>query len=225
MYTVRCLASLFSYAIQQIILCAIDSSDRALKEPYFPITTSSTRGYFEIITRRYTSNKTVILDKVAKLLETLPLGEELAFKTGKYRLDYQGKDDPIRKVSLLVSGLGITPALQMLRGVLPGKDSTVEEVEVLWVNEEKADFICNKEMEMLEYRYIEKLYVARTLQSDLYGMDIAKNAKVREELTPYEEGRIAVVCGPDYVVSKARSLFVDLLGYPTDNVMGIVTPS
>ena len=111
----------------------------------------------------------------------------------------------------------------MLRGVLPGKDTTVREAEVLWINEEKADFVCNKEVESLEYRYIEKLFVSRVIQADLFGMDIGKNEKVLESLSPYEEGRIAVVCGPDYVVSRARNIFLDL-GYPSENILSVVIP-
>ena len=193
-----------------------------MKEAFFPVTQATTRGYFDIITRR-SGDVGGSSDKVSRALELLNIGDELAFKAGKYRLNYQGEDDPIKFVTMLVSGLGITPALQMLRGVLPGKDTTVREAEVLWINEEKADFVCNKEVESLEYRYIEKLFVSRVIQADLFGMDIGKNEKVLESLSPYEEGRIAVVCGPDYVVSRARNIFLDL-GYPSENILSVVIP-
>lgn len=206
---------------QEVQLCVVDSNDKVLKDSFFPITPSTTKGHFDIITMKPFGDS--LSERFSRVLETMSVGDELAFKSGKYRLNYQGDDDPIKSVTMIVSGLGVTPALQMLRGVLPGQESTVDDVEMLWINEERSDFLCAKVIESLEYRYIEKLTITRLVQFDLFGNDISKIDRVRDEVSSYEEGRLGVICGPDYVVSRARGLLQEL-GFPAENILTVVLP-
>eukprot|EP01041_Mallomonas_annulata_P000714 gene714-1375_t len=208
------------YIGQEVVMCAVDSSDKVTKDTFFPVSPPTVRGYFDIILRRGGESAG---DKFGKTLDTMALGDEVAFKSGRYRLNYQGDDDPVKYTTIVASGLGITPALQMIRGVLPGKDTTVENIEMVWVNEEKSDFVCQKEVEALEYRYIDKFTVTRVVQTDLYGKDVTDNERVYNAISEYEPGRIGVVCGPDYVVTKVRSLFQEL-GYPAENVLSVIIP-
>jgi ferredoxin-NADP reductase len=198
----------------------MDNQEKPLKEAFFPISPPNARGYFDIILRRV-SESSSSSDKFAKTLDTMALGDELAFKAGKYRLNYSGEDSPIDGMTMIACGLGITPALQMLRGILPGKESTVEDVELVWVNEDKADFLCVKDIENMEFRYMDKLALTYVLQTDLYGKDITENERVSNAMSPYEYGRIAVVCGPDYIVTRVRDYFQDL-GYPPENMLSVV---
>jgi len=48
------------------------------------------------------------------------------------------------------SRLGIAPAVQIARGVLLDRQSTVEDMELLWVNEDEKDFVCSEDVESLE---------------------------------------------------------------------------
>lgn len=208
------------YMGQELVMCAVDSSDRVHKEMFFPVSSPNARGYFDVIMRRMGDS---LRDKFVRTLDTMALGDELAFKAGRYRLNYQGEDDPIRYSSMVVSGLGITPAMQMLRGVLPGKDSTVEEVDLVWVNEDRADFLCSTEVDGLQYGYIEKMQVTRVIQTDLFGKDVTENDVVRDAVSNYRPGAIAVVCGPDYFVTKVRAFFQQLK-YPAENILCVVIP-
>jgi len=151
------------------------------------------------------------------------LGDEIAFKTGKNKLNYIGNDDTITHITLVASGMGIVPSIQILRGIFTDTDSTVENVDLLWINEDKSDFFCNREVEQLEFRYFERLVVNRVLESDLYGADLSKIDAVVSQFSPYDAGSIAIVCGPDYVISKTRNLFYEM-DYPTVNIMSILSP-
>lgn len=157
---------------------------------------------------------------MAKTLRELKQGDEIAFKGGGYRLRYEGKDDPISFISLFASGPGISTALQTLRGVLPEGDSTVVDTELLWINEDLDEYVCDKDVEALEYKYIEKCSVTRIVQRDLYGNDISKNRQVLEAVADYKKGSIAVVCAPAYLISRARHLYSEK-GYPHDNIITI----
>ena len=81
------------------------------------------------------------------------------------------------------SQLGIAPALQILRGVLGDKRGSVE-MELLWLNENERDFVCEEEIEELEYKHIEKLAVSRMVE-DLYAAGFARvnSFKIRSLLT------------------------------------------
>lgn len=200
-------------------MCSIDSEseNKVLKESFFPVSQSMTKGYFEILV---SSDETSSSHRFARTLKDLDRGDELAFKGGNYRLRYEGKDDPITFISFLASGLGISAALQTLRGVLPEGDSTVVDTELLWINEDMDDYVCDKDVESLEFKFIERCAVTRIVQRDLYGSDISRNKRVLEAVASYERGRIAVICAPSYLVSKAKQLYVDK-GYPHDNIIAI----
>lgn len=198
-------------------MCLVDSRDRVLKESYFPVSSIGTRGFFDILVKRGGNEASTFV----RSLETLALGDELAFKGGKYRLNYLGQDDPISSMTVVTSGLGIAPTLQMLRGILADRESTVEDIELLWLNENKDDFVCENDVESLELRHIEKLVVTRVIENDIYGRDLLKNEQIQETVSPYEEGRVAIICAPDYIASALRTLFQDL-GYPTENILSIL---
>ena len=134
------------YIGQELQMCAIDAKDRVFKDSVFPISGPKPRGYFDILLRREKEGD----DSFSRALDSVPLGDELAFKGGRYRLKYAGGDSSINAVTLVASGLGIAPAVQIARGVLLDRQSTVEDMELLWVNEDEKDFVCSEDVESLE---------------------------------------------------------------------------
>ena len=201
---------------QELLMCSVDNNDKVLKESFFPVSSPDAKGYFEVLVRRGESKQS----RFSRALETMALGDELAFKGGRSKLNYQGNDDPITSISIAASGLGIPAALQILRGVLSDRESSIDDTEVLWLNEDNADFVCEKEVESLELRYIEKLLVTRILEEDIYGRDLTKNQDIFESVSPYDEGRLAIISAPDWMVSSLRDLYKDQ-GYPIENILSI----
>ena len=180
------------YVGQELMMCAVDEKDRVYKESFFPVSDPSIKGYFDIIVK----NDKDPIDNFANAINNLELGDELAFKAGKYRLNYAGADERIDSLALVASGSGIEPVLGVLRGILRDRDSTVEDIELLWLNEKKTDYVLNDDVQALEYRHVEKLFVSRVIQRDLYGANILKSREVADSVSPYEEGRLAIICGP-----------------------------
>jgi cytochrome-b5 reductase len=165
------------------------------------------------------SHSSVEANAFNRNLDTLALGDEIAFKGGRGRLTYLGPD-AVYGISVAASHLGIAPALQLLRGVLGDRRSAIEDTELLWLNEHEEDFVCQEDVEALEYRHIEKLAVSRIVEEDLYASAFAKSEPVQQAITPYDEGRLGVICAPDYIVPGLRKLFQDL-GYPSDNIITV----
>jgi NAD(P)H-flavin reductase len=206
---------------QEILMCVVDQNDNVIKEPCFPVSSSSARGYFEIITKR---GGEASGDRFAKALSSHDLGDEMAYKGGRYRFNYLGNKYPIEGLSLIASGLGGCSALQIMKNILTEDSTTIDDLEMLWVNENKSDFIVDKEVEEMEFRYLEKVTISRMIQDDLYGRGLTKRNDVKNAITPFNKGRLGVICAPEYVIGKARNLFTDL-GYPQDEIITIVTSS
>ena len=204
---------------EQITLCTVDSENRVFKEPFFPVSSLDAQGYFDIIARRDRESSSSA-DKFTKALDTLALQDEIAFKTGRNKLNYIGNDDTITQISIVASSMGIVPVIQIIRGILSDPESSVESVDLLWINEDKGDFFCNREIEKLEYRYFERLAINRVLETDLYGRDLSKVSEVMDQFSDYEPGKVAIVSGPDFLISKARNLYYEM-EYPTVNIMSI----
>lgn len=211
------LKSLFT---SQIVMCSTDSKGRILKEHFFPISSSALRGHFEVLVRRNTGGGAY--DKFVRSLDSLEEGDEIAFKGGPYRLNYEGADDPIKFVTVVSAGVGIAPSLQILNGILSDRESTVEDMEVLWINSDNRDFVCEKDVMALEKKYEKKLFVTRVSENKLFEQDFTQKDVVLGAISPYEEGRIAVVCGSDDVIVKVRAFLLSV-GYPGQSVLSIST--
>ena len=197
----------------------MDSENKVFKEVFFPVSSLDAQGYFDIIARRDRESGSSS-DKFTNALDKLALQDEIAFKTGRNKLNYIGSDDTITQISIVASSMGIIPVIQIIRGILSDPESSVESVDLLWINEDKGDFFCNREIEKLEYRYFERLMIKRVLETDLYGRDLSKVSEITDQFSEYDYGKVAIICGPDYLISKARSLYYEM-DYPTVNIMCI----
>lgn len=207
---------------QELTMCVIDDEDRVLKESFFPISTQNSKGYFDVVVKNendYAGN--IDENSFASTLKELRVGDELAFKGGRYRLNYSGKQKKITALTCVAAGVGITPILQVLRGVLPESESSIGDVELLWMNENGEEFLCDDEISKFEVKYYSKFFASKVVQPDLYGVNMMKNDDILGSISPYEPGRIAVIAGPDYVITKARQLLTTI-GYPSDCILSIL---
>lgn len=201
-------------------MCSTDSKGKILKENFFSISSSSLRGSFEILVRRTTGGGSY--DKFVRSLDSLEQGDEIAFKGGSYRLNYQGKDDPIKFVTVISTGMGIAPSLQILDGILSDKESTVEDMELLWMNSEGRDFVCDKDVAALKKKYDKKLFITKVTANKLVEQDFTQMDEILGALSPHEPNRIAVVCGSNDVITKVKDLLM-MVGYPEESVLSIIT--
>lgn len=192
---------------QELVLCNIDERGNALKRSFFPVSNTNAKGYFEVIS---TSEIIDYDDDFVASLEDLNDGDELAVKSGKYQLNYKGPDDPILGITIICSGNGIASALSLIRAILPDLESTVEDIELLWLNYNKNGFILNSVIENLELRYGERFFVTRVIDKDTENPDSAINEQVQEAISSYSTGRIAVIATPTTVVQKSMDLLEDM---------------
>lgn len=197
----------------QIVLCAPDQNGNVLKSSFFPTTVS--KGYYEIV---YRSDDA----EFASILDSLVEGDEMGFKAGKVQLVYRGAEDPIKSITMVTTGMGITPTMQLLKTILSDASTNIEDLEVLWINERKSDFILNDEVEAMELKFIDNLFVTRVVDSDILNRESKINDKVQGAITPFEEGRIAIFLGTKDVESKSLNL-LETMGYTRGSIVSMLT--
>lgn len=204
------------------MLCAVDGTDRVLKEGFHPISSPKSVGYFDVLVRR--GQDLDNNDSFSSTLETLNIGDELAYKGGEFRLNFQSTvSDEIKGITLVGSGSGIAPIIQIVRGILSMNDITVENIEFVWLNEERKDFVLEKELEILELQYYEKFSVTKVLEKGLFGRDLARNGLLEESVSPHSDDRVAVVCAPDYCTSSIAQYLGTSKKYPVQSIAVIDT--
>ena len=156
----------------------------------------------------------------------MEVGEELAVKPGSKRLASPTGEEDIEALSVLTSGMGILPTLQLLREVLSDPpSSSVRQVEVVWINDAKQDFILNEELAALERQHGASghLRVTRVVDREAGNEDTLLNAQLGASVAPYCAGRVAIVMAEGAVAAKANQLFSSR-GYPQSAIASLAPP-
>jgi len=195
-----------------------------LKESFLPISSTKTKGHFDILTRKDVDAVSEE-EKFTELLDNMDIGDELAYKGGDYKLKFGGlQTDQIKGITIIGSSLGIAPALQIIRGMLSMDDITVENIEFLWLNEDRKDFVLENEIEKLELQYFEKFSTTKVLERGLFGRDLSRNSVIDECTTSYQSGRLGIVCAPDYHTAMMTQYLISQKKYPIQNIAVIDMP-
>lgn len=180
----------------------MDAKGRALKQSFFVSSAPTAKGYFEVLCK----NGGLISDgaQFSVAMQFMELGDELAVKAGHRKLSLSTIEGPILNMSILVYEEGIVPTLLLLRSVLADSESTVEQVEVLWVNHHKNDFLLNEEVEQLQSLFgADRLRVTRVVDREAGNGNMRFGEQARAAVSPYSIGRIAVVMAPVGVSADA----------------------
>lgn len=214
------------FAGQDMVLCSVDGKDRILKESFFPVSDPDKRGSFDIIVRRNPSE--LMEEKFSKTLESLSIGDEVAFKGGRSRLKFPSNvrnrsSQEVREINIIGSGLGIAPSLQILRRLLSAEDTTVSQIEFIWINEHRNDFVLANEVENLELKHFEKFVTTKVLEGNLFGVDLNVIPEINNAIPAYSGDQIAIVCAPDIISEYLMKLLVTKK-YPQECILVINTP-
>ena len=108
----------------------------------------------------------------------------------------------VREVGMVCGGSGITPILQVLRGIFEDPSDTVTKAWVLDINRELEDILCREELDSLFARYPSRLSLRYSLTGKSVPADWTHSVgRVNDEMLqthlppPSKEGVICL-CGP-----------------------------
>ncbi|CAM9490177.1 unnamed protein product, partial [Chrysoparadoxa australica] len=202
---------------QEVTLCSLNRQNQVMNGSFYPLSPRDSAGHFEIVTGREHQDEGG--EGFADLLGLLAIGDEVAVRPGMQRLVYQGPYTPITDVLMVASGLGIVPMLQMVRELLPSRESSVDTASVVWLNEHAEDFALYDLLETAFYKFHRKLDVSCIIERDLFGHQLASNEKVREAIPEFKIGALAVVSGPDDYFKAKVEAYLERHGWPREVIV------
>ncbi|KAG6846774.1 hypothetical protein H0H93_011959 [Arthromyces matolae] len=135
-----------------------------------------------------------------------------------------GTPKRVRQVGMVCAGSGITPILQVLRGVFVETDNNDTDVWVLDVNRDFDDILCKEELDELSLAHGSRF----SLRYSLTGKSIPKgwdqsigrlNSKMTKEYlpSPSPDGLICM-CGPPAMERIAKDHLVNM-GWDTSQIV------
>lgn len=127
-------------------------NDELVIRPYTPVSSDDNLGYVDLVVKIYFKNvhpKFPDGGKMSQYLESLKIGDTIAFrgpsgrlqylKNGKFSIKKLRKDPPkifqVKKVNMIAGGTGITPMLQLIREILKNKDVDKTQLALLFANQ------------------------------------------------------------------------------------------
>jgi hypothetical protein len=195
-----------------------------VKKEFIPACFSNDESQLEIFCKRTYDNF-----GFEATLRSLSIGEIVAVKVGKQKLKQHvaenSKLPPQTHISSLVivaSQLGIVPCVELLNRVLGDPRSSIDAVEVLWINSAAHEFFLDEEMDNLEQKYQGRLVVTRVVDeaADEPGTEI--NKRISGSITFFDNSQSCIIMSPpNVIVEKAKKCLMKR-GFPTSSISELI---
>ncbi|XP_057332663.1 NADH-cytochrome b5 reductase 3 isoform X1 [Microplitis mediator] len=200
---------------------------------YTPVSSDDDRGFVDLVVKVYFKNvhpKFPEGGKMSQYLESMKIGDEIAFKGPSGRLVYQGKgtfairllrkEPPtqyhVKKVVMIAGGTGITPMLQLIRAITKDpSDST--QVSLLFANQTEKDILLREELEEVLKNHPNQFKLWYTVDSGSdnwkYSTGHINAEMIKAHMYPPADDTIVLMCGPPPMINFACTPNLDKLGY------------
>ncbi|KAI4870144.1 NADH-cytochrome b5 reductase [Hypoxylon rubiginosum] len=185
--------------------------------PYTPVNALDEPGALEFLVKQYPNGKQ------STHLHSLKPGDSLRFVT---RLPgYKWEPNKHSEIMLIAGGAGITPAYQLLRGILQNPDDHTKVTLVFGVNTD-ADLLLRQELDEYETRFPGRFRVVYTVSRPVEGSPFRKgyvSKGLLKEMAPLPNDGKVFVCGPppmetSLVGDRKKPGILEELGYRKDQI-------
>ncbi|XP_050092202.1 NADH-cytochrome b5 reductase 2 isoform X1 [Anopheles aquasalis] len=212
-------------------------NDELVIRAYTPVSCDDDHGYVDLVVKVYKKNvhpKFPDGGKMSQHLESLKLGDRIAFRGPSGRLQYLGngrfsikklRKDPAQiyeaeQVSLIAGGTGITPMLQLVREVLKHSDTDKTKLSLIFANQTEDDILLKPELDELAARHPEQFKLWYTLDRPkpewTQGKGFVSDEMIKAQLFPPSPSALVLMCGPPPMVNYACIPALEKLGYPIE---------
>lgn len=129
-----------------------------------------------------------------------PIGHFIWKGQGTALLD--GIERRVREIAMVCGGSGITPILQVVRGILGDSSDTTTKVSILDVNRFVGDILCRDELDLLAAQHPTRLRIHYSLTGNptpsdwSYSTGRITDEMLKVHLPEAGEGKIIGICGP-----------------------------
>ena len=198
--------------------------------PYTPTSRPDTKGYFELMVKRYLDGK------MSSYMWNLQVGDTLDIRGPVGCFKYNKNEH--RRIGLIAGGTGLTPCLQVIRCILEGPEGKGDNTEfvLFFQNRTESDVLLREELEVLANTYKRRLRVLFFLsnpQSNDWGNQYStgkalksffskpsdgtvpelkgyiNNIAIKAAMTPLHCGLVGI-CGPSGFNQVMKDLLIDV---------------
>ncbi|KAG2006713.1 acyl-CoA dehydrogenase [Coprinopsis cinerea AmutBmut pab1-1] len=182
-----------------------------VQRAYTPLSRDVDKGFIDMLVKiYYPCNEYPLGGRMTLGFAELEEGDVVDLKgpighftwLGSARASIHGKEHSVGQVGMVCAGSGITPILQVLRGIFEDSRDTTTKVWVLDVNRHFEDILCKAELDDLLEKYPDRLQLRYSLTGrplpDGWSQStgrITRDMLVKYLPEPSEDG-IVCICGP-----------------------------
>lgn len=169
----------------------------AVEQPvrfYTPITPNGTKGYFDLIVRKYPKGR------FTEHLFSMEVGENIQFRCIQYKMQY--KPNKWREVGMIAGGTGITCMLQVMRASFSAPEDRTK-MSLLFANRSESKILLRGLIDDFAAKFSSRFNVHYIIDKpenpqEWRGRVGYINAKTIKETMPAPADDIVVlICGPD----------------------------
>lgn len=222
---------------QHIHLSATVNNELVIRA-YTPVSSDDDKGFVDLVVKIYKKNvhpKFPDGGKMSQHLESLKIGETIAFRGPSGKLQYEGngkfqikklrKDPPVyytaKNVNMIAGGTGITPMLQLVREIIKHPDDATV-LSLLFANQTENDILLNKELHELAENNPNRFKIWFTLDTPptegwKYSKGFISAEMIKEHLYPPSQDTIVLMCGPPPMINFACQPNLEKLGYSPES--------
>lgn len=203
---------------------------------YTPVSSDDDKGYVDLVIKVYKKDvhpKFPAGGKMTQHLDSMKIGDKIAFRGPSGKLKYLGKgkfsikkmrNDPplsvqVTHVNMMAGGSGITPMLQIVRDVLKNKSDKTK-LRLLYANQSEDDILLRKELDELVEKHPEQFQVWYTVdrapENWKFSLGFINDEMIKGHLFPSSDNPIVLMCGPTPMINFACLPSLDKLGYNKD---------
>ncbi|KAK0825074.1 NADH-cytochrome b5 reductase [Friedmanniomyces endolithicus] len=175
---------------------------------YTPISSDWEPGHFDLLIKSYPTGN------ISRHLATLSVGDSMRVKGPKGAMVYT--PNMVRRFGMVAGGTGITPMLQIVRAILPGRskgDRT--EVDLIFANVDEKDILLRSDLRGLEDEdggFRVHYVLNNPPEKWSGGVGFVTAEMIKQYLPPPAKDIKILICGPPPMVSALKKA-TESLGY------------
>ncbi|GAA5945437.1 hypothetical protein JCM1841_001510, partial [Sporobolomyces salmonicolor] len=202
-----------------------------VQRAYTPVSMSNAKGFLDLLIKVYF--RTPAFPEGGKMtlgFEELQVGDVVEFKgplgsfewLGKGTARWRGVERKAKHIGMICGGSGITPIIQVLRGVIYDKEDTSTKLYVLNANKTQADILLRAELEALATlagpeRFRQHLVLSKGPEDWPFSKGRINKQMLAEHLPPPGQDSLVLICGPDPMINEIVKPGLTELGWDVPN--------